>query len=156
VKFGLLSPGRARQRRSRAYPGQGGIGPFQLIITDPNPFPIPLTILAAIHKFCDSLAFSTTFNYLQIHQYYIFKFDCWILCFLHSHLIYVSFYVFFSASSPHPSLKMYFSFLNFLFRLLAQLQVFPFLFHLAISSAFEYYFYVFLKGEYSSLSIVCF
>jgi hypothetical protein len=24
VKFGLLSPGRARQRRSRAYPGQGG------------------------------------------------------------------------------------------------------------------------------------
>jgi hypothetical protein len=24
VKFGLLTPGRARQRRSRAYPGQGG------------------------------------------------------------------------------------------------------------------------------------
>jgi hypothetical protein len=28
VKFGLLSPGRARQRRCRADPGHGGIGPF--------------------------------------------------------------------------------------------------------------------------------
>jgi hypothetical protein len=40
VKFGILSPGRAQQWRSRAYPGQGegvvrgwGIGPFQSILT---------------------------------------------------------------------------------------------------------------------------